>query len=78
MSQPPGWDLFGHKGQHYLNAGKYSGANIWKDEQSAGRTQLGVGNKVGFTENKRHSLELWIDDKNRAAMQQHMEQGYRY
>jgi len=70
--------LFGHEGQHYLNAGKYSGANLWKDEQSAGRTQLDIGNKIGFTENERHSLELWIDDKNRAAMQQHMEQGYSY
>ena len=70
--------LFGHEGQHYLNSGKYSGANLWRDEQPAGRTQLGIGNKIGFTENERHSLELWIDDKNRAAMQHHMEQGFSY
>lgn len=70
--------LFGHEGQHYLNAGKYSGTNLWKDEQSAGRTQLGIGKKIGFTENERQALELWIDDKNRAAMQKHMEQGYSY
>jgi hypothetical protein len=76
----PAWigSLFGHEGQHYLNAGKYSGANLWKDEQSAGRTQLGIGNKIGFTENERHQLEQWIDDRNRAAMQKHMEQGYQY
>jgi hypothetical protein len=70
--------LFGNEGQHYLNRGRYSGANLWKNEQSAGRTQLGIGNKIGFTENERHSLELLINAKNRAAMQQHMEQGYRY
>jgi hypothetical protein len=70
--------LFGHEGQHDLNVGKYSGANLWKDEQSAGRTQLGIGNKIGFTSNERQYLENWIDDRNRAAMQQHMEQGYSY
>jgi RHS repeat-associated protein len=68
--------LFGHEGQHYLNSGKYSGANLWRDEQSAGRTQLGIGNKIGFSDAERVHLEQWIDDRNRAAMQQHMEQGY--
>jgi RHS repeat-associated protein len=68
--------LFGHEGQHYLNSGKYSGANLWRDEQSAGRTQLGIGNKIGFSDAERGHLEQWIDDRNRAAMQQHMEQGY--
>jgi len=70
--------LFGHEGQHHLNEGKYSGANLWENEQSAGRTQLGIGNKLGFTKNERQSLELWIDDKNRANMQQHMEKPYIY
>ena len=70
--------LFGHEGQHYLNAGKYSGANLWRDEQSAGGTQLGIGNKLGFTKNERQSLELWIDDKNRTNMQQHMDKPYIY
>ena len=70
--------LFGHEGQHYLNSGKYSGTNLWRDEQSAGRTQLGIGNKIGFSDRERQYLEQWIDDKNRAAMQQHMEQGYSY
>ena len=70
--------LFGHEGQHYLNAGKYSGANLWRDEQSAGRTQLGIGNKIGFSNSERMYLEQWIDDRNRAAMQQHVEQGYSY
>jgi RHS repeat-associated protein len=61
----PAWlgSMFGHEGQHHLNAGRYSGANLWRDEQSAGRTQLGIGNKLGFTQNERHSLELWIDEK---------------
>jgi RHS repeat-associated protein len=68
--------LFGHEGQHYLNSGQYSGANLWRDEQSAGRTQLGIGNKIGFSSSERTYLEQWIDDRNRAAMQQHMEQGY--
>jgi hypothetical protein len=70
--------LFGHEGQHYLNAGKYSGANLWKDEQSAGRTQLGIGNKIGFTNSERIYLENFIDDRNRAVMQHRMEQGYKY
>jgi hypothetical protein len=70
--------LFGHEGQHYLNSGKYSGANLWRDEQSAGRTQLGIGNKIGFSSSERQYLEEWIDDRNRAAMQQHMEQAYSY
>jgi hypothetical protein len=70
--------LFGHEGQHYLNAGKYSGPNQWRDEQSAGRTQLGIGNKIGFSSSERQYLEQWIDDKNRAAMQKHTENGYQY
>src|SRR5208282_5942342 len=41
--------LFGHEGQHYLNSGKYSGADRWRDEQSASGTQLGIGNKIGFS-----------------------------
>jgi hypothetical protein len=70
--------IIGHEGQHHLNAGKYSGANLWKDEQSAGRTGLGIGIKVGFTTSERIYVEQWIDDANRAAMQRHMEQGLKY
>jgi RHS repeat-associated protein len=70
--------LFGHEGQHYLNAGKYSGDNLWRDEQSAGKTQLGIGNKIGFGSSESRYLEQWIDDRNRTAMQQHMQQGYSY
>jgi hypothetical protein len=70
--------LFGHEGQHYLNAGKYSGSERWRDEQSASGTQLGIGNKIGFDDNERHSLQNWMDDKNRAVMQEHMEKGYTY
>jgi RHS repeat-associated protein len=69
---------FGHEGQHHLNAGKYSGGNRWRDEQSAGRTQLSIGNKIGFTSGESTYLQNWIDSKNRAAMQKHMEQGVRY
>ncbi len=70
--------LFGHEGQHYLNSGKYSGTERWKDEQSASGTQLGIGNKIGFSANERSSLQNWMDDKNRAGMQEHMEKGYTY
>ena len=70
--------LFGHEGQHYLNSGKYSGAERWRDEQSASGTQLGIGNKIGFSNNERSSLQNWMDDKNRGNMQEHMEKGYTY
>lgn len=70
--------LFGHEGQHYLNSGKYSGADQWRDEQSASRVQLEIGNKIGFSNNERSSLQNWMDDKNRAKMQEHMEKGYTY
>ncbi len=70
--------LFGHEGQHYLNSGKYSGTERWRDEQSASGTQLGIGNKIGFSNNERSSLQNWMDDKNRAKMQEHMEKGYTY
>ena len=68
----------GHEGQHYLNSGTYTGQNLWRDEQSAGRTQLGIGKKIGFSDTESNYLENWVDDKNRSAMQQHMEQGYTY
>jgi hypothetical protein len=42
------------------NSGKYSGVNLWRNEQSAGRTQLGIGNKIGFTSAERIGLEQWI------------------
>jgi hypothetical protein len=70
--------LFGHEGQHYLNTGKYSGENRWRDEQSAGRTQLGIGAKVGFTDGERIYLQNETDDKNRDKMQEHMEKGLSY
>jgi hypothetical protein len=70
--------LFGHEGQHYLNAGNYSGENRWKDEQSAGRIQLAIGEKIGFTPAETAYLRNYIDDKNRARMQEHMEKGFTY
>lgn len=74
----PAWiaSLFGHEGQHYLNFGKYSGENRWRDEQSASKTQLGIGGKIGFTPAETNHLREWMDDKNRADMQKHMERGY--
>lgn len=76
----PAWiaSLFGHEGQHYLNKGKYSGRNLWKDEQCASKTQLSIGDKVGFNPNERDTLTKWMDDRNRTAMQEHMERGYTY
>lgn len=68
--------VFGHEGQHYLNAGKYSGAERWRDEQSASKTQLGIGNKAGFSSRERIELKNWMDDKNRTKIQKHMERGY--
>ena len=68
--------LLAHEGQHYLNSEKYSGADLWRDEQSASRTQLGVGNKIGFNSREKTSLQNWMDDKNRDTMQRHMEKGY--
>ena len=76
----PAWiaSLLGHEGQHYLNKGKYSAENRWRDEQSASKTQLTIGGKVGFSVNERDTLTEWMDDRNRAAMQEHMERGYTY
>jgi len=70
--------LFGHEGQHYLNAGKYSGDNLWRDEQSASRTQLGIGDKIGFSAGERKYLRNWFDERNREAMQKHMAKGLKY
>jgi hypothetical protein len=70
--------LIGHEGQHYLNAGKFSGDNLWRDEQSAGRMQLGIGNKIGFTASESAYLENYTGDSNSAAMQSHMLNGYHY
>src|SRR5882672_11399360 len=64
--------LFGHEGQHHLNAGKYSGSDLWRDEQSAGRTQLGIGNKLGFTSAESIFLEEYTLDSNRDELQRHM------
>ncbi len=68
--------LFGHEGQHCLNFGKYAGDERWKDEQSASRTQLAIGRKIGFSQNDISYLEKWADDGNRDAMQRHMSQKF--
>ncbi|MGS0998730.1 RHS repeat-associated core domain-containing protein [Rhodanobacter sp. UC4451_H18] len=69
--------LFGHEGQHILNAGQYWGDNQWMNEQSAGATQLSIGRKLGFTREEVRYLEKWIDPiGNEKGMQSHMEQGY--
>ncbi len=67
--------LFGHEGQHNLNVGKYSGSDLWRDEQSAGRTQLTIGIKLGFSSAERRGLEQWIADSNRDNLQRHMKRG---
>jgi hypothetical protein len=80
MSSSAAWlaSVFGHEGQHDLNKGKYSGADLWKDEQSAGSMQLGIGKKIGFQSHESDSLQKWIDPSNQAKMQKHMEQGLKY
>jgi hypothetical protein len=74
----PAWlgSLWGHEGQHYLNTDQYVGSNLWRDEQTASRTQLGIGRKIGFTQAEIERLEQWSADNNRDAMQRHMEEGY--
>jgi hypothetical protein len=68
--------VIGHEGQHSLNFGKYMGEERWRDEQSASRTQMGIGSKIGLSNNEKSSLQNWMNDKNRADMQNHMEYGY--
>jgi hypothetical protein len=70
--------LFAHEGQHSLNRGAYTGENLWKNEQRAGRVQLGVGNKIGFTQTESRYLKSWIADSNKEAMQKAMTQGYNH
>jgi len=62
--------------QHYLNKGKYSGENLWRGEESASTTQLGIGNKIGFTTTQKNDLQNYMKD--RAQMQKHMMEGLRY
>lgn len=69
--------LLGHEGQHFLNKGHYGGKDLWKDEQNAGQVQLGIGNKIGFTERETQYLQDYIDDKNKDALQKHMK-GLKY
>jgi len=69
--------LVGHEGQHYRNSGKYKGAEMWKNEQSARRMQLGIGNKIGFLRYEREYLETHSGDAYQEEMQKHMEQGRR-
>jgi RHS repeat-associated protein len=68
--------IFGHEGQHFLDAGQYHGSSLWLDERSAGLTQLGIGKKIGYSKAEINWLQDWIDPSNREAMQQHMENGY--
>jgi len=68
--------LIPHEGQHMTNRGIYTGINLWRDEQSAGRVQLGVGSKIGFTQKERDWLGDWICDGSSIKMQHHMVVGY--
>jgi hypothetical protein len=77
MSAPYLASLFGHEGQHKLNNGKYSGSNLWKDEQSARITQLNIGRKLGYTDREIYYLEQDIlpTPQNIIRMQNHMKVG---
>lgn len=68
--------LIGHEGQHFLDAGKYVGADAWKDEQKAGLVQLGIGKKIGFSASEIKYLDDWTRSGQNTAMQTHMKQGY--
>jgi hypothetical protein len=43
---------------------------------AAGRTQLSIGEKIGLAPSEKDYLREYIDDRNRAKMQEHMEKGY--
>jgi len=68
--------ILGHEGQHYLNSGKFTGGNLWKDEQKAGIVQLSIGIKIGMPENQQIALSDWINPSNAPAMQKHMLEGF--
>jgi hypothetical protein len=69
--------LFAHEGQHMLDHGSplFAGSNLWRDEQTACRTQYEVGMKIGFTPAEAAWLTKWSSDANAAAMQAHMTGG---
>lgn len=71
--------LFGHEGQHYSNMGNASflGDNQWKNEQSAGRTQLSIGQSIGMAPNQLQYLTNYTQDSNKVQMQEHMVNGQR-
>lgn len=68
--------LIGHEGQHFVDRGKYTGADAWKDEQEASRIQLGIGKAIGFNATEISYLEGWLHADHSIALQQHMKQGY--
>lgn len=68
--------LFPHEGQHRLNWGKYSGENLWLNEQSATRTQIRIGKKLGLSVGDQESLAWYSSDANREKLQEHMVNGY--
>jgi RHS repeat-associated protein len=70
--------LFAHEGQHILNRGNYSDENRWKNEQSAGQTQLSAGILLGLSPHDITRLQRWISDDNKAKLQEHMEKGLKY
>lgn len=69
--------LFPHEGQHRLNHGLFTGANAWRDEQSAAKTQLAVGAKLGMTKSQQDSFRWYSSDANRQGLQEHVK-GYLY
>jgi len=70
--------LFAHEGTHRVVSGMFTGSNAWRSEQEASRVQLRVGRVMGMSRSEILGLMMWSLDLNRAALQAHMEQGYRY
>jgi hypothetical protein len=67
---------FRHEAQHYRNRGKYSGADAWRDEQTACQAQLPILTIVDAPPSEIAYLESYSSDANADGMEQHMVKGY--
>jgi hypothetical protein len=74
----PEWftSIWAHEGQHILNRGKYHGADLWRDEQSAVQTQVACGKVIGMAQDLIDGFEKGSADDQAANLQIHMTQGY--
>jgi hypothetical protein len=68
--------IIAHEGQHQLNTGKFQGANLWQDEESACTTQLALAKLIKMSDWEQAYLVKWMDPSNKAAMQAHMQGGF--